>query len=175
MNYRQLQAALKTARNNGSVLTVKLNAKKEVLQAEYDRIMAEAESESSDYNEYNILDRQMTTTQEQAKHRVSIKRELRKLGYVNFNNEDTTEVLEAKLAEAKTSKTEKQKMSATEHLTKIAEIYNPIKKEVQKFVNNLTLQEKMRLCQDNDVHHLELVNFLAKQKAIPLWKQAGLA
>lgn len=52
MNYRQLQSALQAARNNGSALTVKLNAKKEVLQAEYDRIMAEVESES---NEYDIL------------------------------------------------------------------------------------------------------------------------
>lgn len=55
MNYRQLQQALQTARNNGSALTVKLNAKKEVLQAEYDRIMAEVEAESNNYNEYNIL------------------------------------------------------------------------------------------------------------------------
>lgn len=55
MNYRQLQAALQTARNNGSALTVKLNAKKEVLQAEYDRIMADVEPESNDYSEYDIL------------------------------------------------------------------------------------------------------------------------
>lgn len=37
MNYRQLQQALKIARNNG-LTTIKLNAKKEVLEAEYNRI-----------------------------------------------------------------------------------------------------------------------------------------
>ena len=38
MTYRQLQQALKTIRANGTKLTCKLNAKKVVLQAEYDRV-----------------------------------------------------------------------------------------------------------------------------------------
>ena len=45
MNYRQLQSALKEARNNGFALTVKLNAKKEVLQAEYNRFSEETSTE----------------------------------------------------------------------------------------------------------------------------------
>jgi phage antirepressor YoqD-like protein len=116
----------------------------------------------------------MTYSQEQAKHRVSIKRQLRQLGYTNFNNEDTTAVLEAKLAEAKADTQEKPAMSATEILRKINEIYVPIKVEMQKYVNNLTLQEVTSLCKLHDIHHKELVHFLAKRKAIPLYKQAGL-
>jgi hypothetical protein len=54
-------------------------------------------------------------------------------------------------------------------------IYNPIKAEMQKVVNNMTLQEYMKICKDNNIHHKDLVDFLAKRKAIPLWKQAGLA
>ena len=115
----------------------------------------------------------MTYSQEQAKHRVSIKRQLRQLGYTNFNNEDTTEVLEAKLADI-ADKQEQPAMSAGEILRKINEIYAPINAEMQKYVNNLTLQEIMGLCKLHDIDRLELVHFLAKRKAIPLYKQAGL-
>jgi len=40
LSYRQLQSALKTAKANGIKVTVKLNSKQQVLQAEYDRIRA---------------------------------------------------------------------------------------------------------------------------------------
>ena len=40
MTYRQLQQALKTIRANGTKLNCKLNAKKVILQAEYDRVTA---------------------------------------------------------------------------------------------------------------------------------------
>lgn len=40
MNYRELQAALKTFRANGTELQVKLNASKADLEAEYDRVQA---------------------------------------------------------------------------------------------------------------------------------------
>ena len=40
MTYRQLQQALKTIRANGTKLNCKLNAKKVILQAEYDRVKA---------------------------------------------------------------------------------------------------------------------------------------
>lgn len=39
MSYKELQSALKTLRNNGYKLNVKLNATKVALQAEYERIM----------------------------------------------------------------------------------------------------------------------------------------
>ena len=145
-------------------------------------------------------------SQEQAKYRVSIKRELRKLGYKDFDNEDPTEVLESKLLEARektkevdattdanleynTASQEQAKYrvsvsrelrklgytKATEYISNLAAIYNPIRVEMQKFVNNLTMQEHMKLCRDNNVSDKDLVDFLAKRKAIPLWKQAGLA
>lgn len=38
MTYRELQKALKTLRNNGTKVECKLNAKKVVLQSEYDRL-----------------------------------------------------------------------------------------------------------------------------------------
>ena len=38
MTYRELQKAIKQAKEQGFVVKVKLNAKKEVLQAEYDRL-----------------------------------------------------------------------------------------------------------------------------------------
>ena len=40
MTYRELQTALKTIRNNGTQINCKLNAKKEVLQSEYNRVVA---------------------------------------------------------------------------------------------------------------------------------------
>lgn len=39
LSYRDLQIALRNARENGADVRVKLNAKKEVLQAEYDRLL----------------------------------------------------------------------------------------------------------------------------------------
>jgi len=46
MTYRQLQQALKTIRANGTKLNCKLNAKKVVLQSEYDRVTATQVTES---------------------------------------------------------------------------------------------------------------------------------
>ena len=40
MTYRELQTALKTIRNNGTQINCKLNAKKEILQSEYNRVTA---------------------------------------------------------------------------------------------------------------------------------------
>lgn len=44
MNYKELQNALKNLRSNGSDVQVKLNAKLEVLQAEYDRLTTDPET-----------------------------------------------------------------------------------------------------------------------------------
>lgn len=142
-------------------------------------IKIEIFSVSSDNQENTNMNKQISQentniSQEQAKYRVSIKRELRKLNYRDFDNEDPTEILEAKLLEAK-KKTKGTETKATEYVRKMAAIYNPIKAEMQKVVNNMTLQEYMKICKDNNIHHKDLVDFLAKRKAIPLWKQAGLA
>lgn len=53
MNYRQLQAELKIARKDG-LTTVSLNAKKEVLQAEYDRLQLEGSYITPFDYEYDI-------------------------------------------------------------------------------------------------------------------------
>lgn len=45
MDYRQLQASLKTLKANGADVKVKLNAKQAVLQAEYDRLTVQVEAE----------------------------------------------------------------------------------------------------------------------------------
>jgi uncharacterized small protein (DUF1192 family) len=47
MNYRQLQQALKTIRANGTKVNCKLNAKKAILQAEYDRLTAKIETNTA--------------------------------------------------------------------------------------------------------------------------------
>ena len=46
MTYRQLQQELKIIRANGTKLNCKLNAKKVILQAEYDRVTANQPAES---------------------------------------------------------------------------------------------------------------------------------
>ena len=55
MNYRQLQQALKTIRANGIKLNCKLNAKKVVLQSEYDRVTAKTETNTAKSTPVNSI------------------------------------------------------------------------------------------------------------------------
>lgn len=77
MNYKQLQSALKSLRNSGITVNVKLNAKATVLQAEYNRIMATPAAEPAvveptvDYsNEIEQLRQELAT--ERQLHKITL-------------------------------------------------------------------------------------------------------
>lgn len=117
---------------------------------------------------------QAQTVQEIAKYRVSIKRELRRLGCTTFHNEEATELLEAKLKEVKAMRSA-QPMSATQKMSKLAEIYNPIRQQVEKEITRLTLDQLTALMKaEGCTLRSDLVATLAKRRAIPLYKLAGL-